>query len=543
MSNIKKILPLLLTLFALDSCSWGVEHLFNEQTDKVMEARGDVAHFEIIFSGNLNGETHPCGCRSFPLGGLPQVAGALAREKALYPVIYLDAGDTFFPQAYIPDSIIKSNIYTADTLIQGLDMLGLDFWLPGDQDFGQGADFLKTHLANAKFKILAANLNPDIGLTIKRFARIKVADQWIYITGLLGSDFLAPNVVSHLENPELAFEKVTREMDDAGYNPKRDYLIVLSHLGMDHDRELAKKFPIIDWIVGAHTQSFTNTAVEEGDTRIVQVLGKNHYLGKILFTLGPKSPAEWSLIEVRDELKDQIKPNPMSDFLDKYKSAVDKMRLQEANALGTVFNPGPTSIRTYRDCIGCHQDQHTFWKQTSHSLALTTLWQSKETHNPECISCHSIGFKSPDGFAHPDEFAVLAKKDQQANYLKQVHQSFTQTPGKVVAVKDLSAKEKALLSKKWQKLDDTFGVTSNFAHVQCLHCHDIADNHPFNPESGMVTKDKRAPEERYHNVCTKCHTPDRSPEWYEHGATSTDKELKKDFFKTKIKAISCPKSN
>ena len=92
----KFLLPLVLLL---SSCSLFISKVDEGEAAKKSEK---PANLSLVFSHNISGETHPCGCRNFPLGGLPQVAGLFHNLSENSEVFYVDTGDTFFPSSVIP---------------------------------------------------------------------------------------------------------------------------------------------------------------------------------------------------------------------------------------------------------------------------------------------------------------------------------------------------------------------------------------------------------------------------------------------------------
>ncbi|MFP5492885.1 MAG: hypothetical protein ACLGG0_15385, partial [Bacteriovoracia bacterium] len=118
-----------------------------------MSANG-ATQGSLIFSHNINGETEPCGCRKFPLGGLEQAAGHFHQERSKGPVVYVDTGDLFFPSPVLPENVHRSLGHTAEKLAEAMDLLGLKFFVPGDQDFALGIDWLNKISQKAKFTFL-----------------------------------------------------------------------------------------------------------------------------------------------------------------------------------------------------------------------------------------------------------------------------------------------------------------------------------------------------------------------------------------------------
>jgi hypothetical protein len=49
-------------------------------------------------------------------------------------------------------------------------------------------------------------------------------------------------------------------------------------------------------------------------------------------------------------------------------------------------------------CSVCHREQHATWLLTSHSTAWETLVEHGKDRDPECLSCHTVGFGQAGGF-------------------------------------------------------------------------------------------------------------------------------------------------
>ena len=74
---------LLLVLFLCISCSKFVELTDTKYHEEISQE--GATGLSLFFSHNINGETHPCGCRQFPLGGMAQVNGILRSEEKKAP--------------------------------------------------------------------------------------------------------------------------------------------------------------------------------------------------------------------------------------------------------------------------------------------------------------------------------------------------------------------------------------------------------------------------------------------------------------------------
>ena len=159
-------MKILISLFVLLSCTNIIESI-DDGNAQILDIK-DSKELSIVFSHNINGETHPCGCRHFPLGGLPQVAGKLHELKAKGEVILLDTGDMLFPSPNLPPTMKDSFTFGAENLAVGMDQMGLKYAIPGDQDLALGTPFLKTLLEKSKFQYLVMNFSDPKILPHKR---------------------------------------------------------------------------------------------------------------------------------------------------------------------------------------------------------------------------------------------------------------------------------------------------------------------------------------------------------------------------------------
>lgn len=527
---------LFLTLIALvvASCSFFIEQSEKEKNAMLI----DSPKLHLVFSHNISGETHPCGCRNFPLGGLPQVYGLFEDLKKSGEIFYVDTGDTFFPSSVIPETMHSSLGFGAQNLASGLDMLGLRLLVPGDQDFALGPNFLSEIDQKNNFSIFVSNYTDsyrkEAKITSSNIAEIKRGASKIYLISLVH-----PEAVVALQGkvvpPLTAMKSLLSELKSNGYEEKNPYhrLIVLSHAGIDNDVTLAENFPMIDWIIGSHSQSFLRFSQDVGKTKIVQTLSKNHYIGDITIDLTLKNSDDtYTLHEIRDELKDKATPNPLNHFIDEHKKKMNELQISEQAHMGlSEAEMNATKFPSANSCIECHKPQGEFWKGTAHSAAYLTLIKAHEENNLSCVQCHSYGMNSPQGFKTSKELFLNEKKEpiEQSEYrgkLKSYTQSFN-------SLRKLNSKEIKKVSTAIHAMDKQFGVKHNFSNVQCLNCHSKPVDHPFAMEENVSASVKK---DSMKNKCLSCHTTDQSPEWYQ----GNNKNLNAQVYQAKLKQVSCP---
>ncbi len=541
----KKFLFFLIPILLI-GCDQALQWLEGEEYSSqiVMGSKTNSDHFSLVFSGNINGETHPCGCRHFPLGGLPQVYGLFSELKSKKQFIYVDAGDTFFDSITLSDFQRESKIFNARKLVESLNTLGLSYFVPGDQDFAAGNKIFLELMSDAKFALLAANFKPPKNLKTpinwKPWVKHKIGPKTIYLVGIVDPQMLREGG-SLFSNPQTALENAMKSIKADGYKSKnkRQHLILISSGGHSFDKRVLNLHPEFNWVLGAHNQNFNKTPENVGKTQMVQVLSRNHYMGEIKFSFAETPSKEFQenqyyVHEVRDELGKLVKENPFYEFLDKLKADLKVIQEKEESKISSAFESS-APLLTANSCIGCHQEQADKWHQTDHSIAYMTLIRVNEEKKGECIECHSLKFR--EAFNKTSEIVLFEQKpnnEKLNNYWKAFKSKFAPYP----VVRELATEKVSKISKAWLRFDDQQEATHQYANVQCLNCHDQRPEHPFEINKSQLSKAAR--KEKIKINCLNCHTPDQSPEWYEK---TGNKRLNEQVFDTHYQEIACPSLN
>jgi len=189
------------------------------------------------------------------IGGIARRATLAAHLRADLakqgtPVWLVDAGDFFFYSAF-------SNEYHGDADVIAMNRAGYDFATLGNHDFADSLARLRRLIADARFHFLCANVTDSTTgrpLTQRHEVR-QVGAARVGIFGLITNGAghtlaaseglavqdvftVAPAMVAQLRGPE-----------------KADIVILISHCGESVDKQLARKVPGIDVIVGGHSHT------------------------------------------------------------------------------------------------------------------------------------------------------------------------------------------------------------------------------------------------------------------------------------------------
>lgn len=507
------------------------------------ELKVEGPKFSILFSHSISGETHPCGCRQFPLGGLPQVAGFMHEFEKEHQFLYIDTGDMLFASSVVPMHIQNSQKYTAKAVAKGLDKLGLKYTLPGDQDLAAGLDFYKEVLKEVSFTPLVSNIQESEkeNFPHQEYAKISFGKKTIFLTGIVEPTTIQLQLRRYFKNPLESFPLMLEKLKKAGYDPKNPLteLVLMSHSGLDYDKSFAKRFPMIDWIIGSHSQSFTNYSIDVGKTQIVQVLSKNHYIGEVAFSSGKeKLKKQFSYHEMREQWGDKIPNNPFTSYINNSKKELDKIRDQEQKSMYSD-DTQVTKIPSAKSCLECHEAQGEHWAKTPHSISFATLMIAGEENKTSCMQCHSVGMNKEGGYINHNDivhFKDLKTTDKKfvaskEKYWKDVSVAFRD----VKSIRKLSDKKITSLRTAWNDIDKKHKVEHSFANVQCLNCHEVVTDHPFAIESDEQKMAHTKPSIK--NKCLGCHTSDQSPEWYKKDSNGVYSGVDEDYFEKMYKKM------
>jgi cytochrome c554/c'-like protein len=244
---------------------------------------------------------------------------------------------------------------------------------------------------------------------------------------------------------------------------KCDLLIVLATLDPNQAKGLAMQVPGIDMILGGFgplelSEEITPESVSPGSRpiRLTYVGNQGKKVGEIRVFLPEQPGAPTKRDTYTVILGSQVPDDPaMMDIVVKNRIAINEIHKKEAplvdgEKLRAMWN-GESFVKSSA-CKSCHEEAFQIWEGSSHARAFHILEEKNQDYNPECVGCHTTGFRRPTGF--------------------------------------LNAKS-----------------TPDLENVQCEACHGPGNRHPDEIGSGYGVVSRE--------FCVSCHTPDNSPDFNE----------------------------
>jgi 2',3'-cyclic-nucleotide 2'-phosphodiesterase (5'-nucleotidase family) len=165
----------------------------------------------------------------------------------------------------------------------------------GNHEFDWGLDVLRERIEQARFPVLAANLEATSGQAIENllpglspYAVLDADGIRVAVLGLTYHDLSTIVRASAVEGLRSlpGIDTVARYLPEL--EGQADLIVVLSHMGLEADRALARALPGIPLIIGGHSHEFLREGVHIGKTTIAQAGAYGEYLGKVELTVDPQ---------------------------------------------------------------------------------------------------------------------------------------------------------------------------------------------------------------------------------------------------------------
>ena len=243
---------------------------------------------------------------------------------------------------------------------------------------------------------------------------------------------------------------------------KSDLIVALVTLDPDQTRELAKQVPEIDLFLGASGPVMTQEEIPAPlpadarrvlPARLAYVGNQGKKLGEIRVFIseeGKLARSDAALVNLGKAVPDDP---AIMDLVEKNRIAINEIHKKEApmvDAAAMRSNYSGTSYVKSSACKDCHAEEFRLWEESRHAHAFSILQEKHQDYNPDCVGCHTTGFRKPTGY-------VNAKS------------------------------------------------TPDLMNVQCEACHGPGNEHPekVGEGYGKVNGD----------FCVTCHTPENSPDF------------------------------
>jgi Cytochrome c554 and c-prime len=447
-----------------------------KENGKIFEGWGKPK-VAIIITGVIEGYIEPCGC-----AGLDRMKGGMSRRFSLFkqlrdwgwPVVGLDVGG--LASGFGREAEIKFQ-----TMVEGMRKTGYDAIALGASDLRLPAGEIAAVTANLKGQqnpFVSANValfSFDLGMT-STYRIISRGGMRIGVTAVLGKTYqqTIKNADIVMLDPVAAIQKILPEM-----KKQSDYLILLAHATKDETTALAKRFPDFNLIVTSDGEPEPPDKLhkfKDMKTLYVEVGHK----GQNAVVLGFYDEPKKTVLYQRVPLDSRFPPSTeMKNLMAAYQ---DQLKALGYDGLGLRAAPQPQLESNGKfvgsaKCESCHEESYAIWKKSLHSKAYETLAKLDPPRNfdPECVSCHVVGWNPANFFQYQGGFESQEKTPK----LTDVGCESCHGPGEKHVAAEAGSSEAMM-----QKYRKACVLTKADAKKSfCITCHD-GDNSPdFNFET------------------------------------------------------------
>ena len=440
--------------------------------------------FALLISGRQEGYLEPCGC-----AGLDRMKGGLSRRYSLcqqlrsdgwpkgsrlpWPLVAVDVGGQI--KGHDQQAVFKFQA-TAEALAKmGYDAVGLgvgELQLPAGDVLVAALDFA----AAGQGRFVSANVGvldePGKIAELPSKRIVLAGGRKIGITAVLGKGWQSQinNSGLQVSDPVAALPAVLADLKAE----RCDLLVLLSHASQQDSKALARQFRDFDVVVAAEgpPEPPNDKQYVPGTKTLLVTTGEK---GMNVIVLGfyndPQNPVRYQ----RVPLDSRFDTAPEITLVMRNYQAKLQNLMQGAPQKARPTHPRAELLGKFvgsQKCKECHEGSYKMWLKTPHAQAWETL-KSKtnppRTFDPECISCHTVGWNTTQFFPYESGF----QSEKETPQLINVGCESCHGPGEKHC---LAEKGKDVVLQK--QLEDAVTVTKEEAEKrQCFTCHD-GDNSP-----------------------------------------------------------------
>ena len=336
----------------------GTAHRIDTKADLLILHTNDThSHVAGIDAGG-----NPCMDDASCRGGHARIAAAIKDAKAQGAnVLALDAGDMF--QGTLFFSVNKWHL-----LADLNELMPWDASTLGNHEWDQGCGELAKYLAAKRpFPMLAANLTPEKGCPLLKsdtppYVIREIGGHKVGVIGLSNDEVAGlASACKHTKFSDRVktLQAAVRELEGKGVRR----IVLVTHLGLPADRELARSVDGVDVIVGGHTHSYLGPGSKEGPYPIVEkspsgkpvlvVTAKRatQYLGELAcYFDGDGVLTSWSG-EARELQPSDPRDEAVSAKVAEFRATLEKYRSEKVGHHDFDLGPDGLDACRTRECL------------------------------------------------------------------------------------------------------------------------------------------------------------------------------------------------
>ena len=360
-----------------------------------------AAEVVLLYTGDTQSFLEVCGCADNQLGGIARRATMVNDLKRSYPnALLLDAGGLFAGDTVLDQLRCKIHLKAMKAIHYDAANVGV-----GELRFGQA--FFETMRDSSGIPFISANLKingEQMGASVRI---LDAGDVRVGVIGVAGEREIEVHGMamgdSHINMPDGIDVKLDgiREVV-ASVRQKTDFIVVLSDLDREAERDLVKNIADIDIVISARS---SETIHRIGNTLLLGTQPQGKAIGQVILNVenGRVTTEQITSVLLSESIGED---RTVKRLVDEFYSLVQKnSALQQTArprfagfALEDQVRRGTNRYVGVETCKGCHAAEVADWEQSHHANAFNRLLQKQKHYQPDCVTCHTTGFGYPTGF-------------------------------------------------------------------------------------------------------------------------------------------------
>lgn len=402
----------------------------------------------LIYSGNLDGELEPCGCsEEGNLGGIKRRVQLLDQLRKESPdLVALSSGGLIRGEG-VGDRL------KSDYILEGFHAFGYDAIAVQWQDLVFGPELLlplRQELRQAALPWVASNWKDTGGFDREKVIRRQINGRKLdlyFFSWLNPAE--SPTRKMHGEHQLVTDAVVSLREKLAAAKAAGGITVLSASVDLETVQGLLG-LTNVDILLVKSAYEVYSEPKKVADTLVLQPGSRGMRIGWLQLELNGASIQTWQhkVIPMPNNMADATR---MTAWYARYNEAVKQDYLRRVD-LRKQQEKGESPYAGEEKCPACHVKPYAIWQKSEHSRAFEDLESVGKSFDPECLSCHTVGFDKPGGFFD-------------------------------------------------------FSMSSHLTNVQCENCHGAARAHVDSAGKKPVAN-KGWPREK---VCGQCHVKSHSP--------------------------------
>lgn len=430
----------------------------------------------LILSGFLNGYIEPCGC-----AGMERMKGGLSRRHSFirdleakdWPLISIDAGQ-------IADGFGIQKELKFDMAVNAFHLMNYKAISIGANELKFPAYFLLTFTAPSGMGDPSLFFSANVA--VYSFHRLytlpyKVIDHNGMRIGVTSVVFPHEDLSHRDENiligdPATKLKEILPELKEA----QCDKMILIVHGTEKETIDLAAEFPEFSIIITSDSPSTPPADLRKINQNqyLVELGEKGKYTAVLGFFNDSANPVRYQRVALDSRFEQSKDVHLLMEGYQRIlKTLITEKGYKNGLGLSQVESPYQATLGNYTGsakCESCHEESYRIWRRNKHSTAWNSLVKTADPprdFDPECISCHVVGWHGTGYFPYTGGF----DSEKSTPHLKNVGCESCHGPGSKHIEAEMG-KDEALQDRIRKEMQ----LGKNVKKV-CFSCHDN-DNSP-----------------------------------------------------------------